>query len=37
MGGYTVAVSGQRLGKHFPVARQQIFNSATVGLQQWKG
>jgi hypothetical protein len=30
------AVSGQRLGKHVPVARQQILNNATVGLQQWK-
>jgi hypothetical protein len=25
----------QRLGKHVPVARQQILNNATVGLQQW--
>jgi hypothetical protein len=23
--------SGQRLGKHVPVARQQILNNATVG------
>jgi hypothetical protein len=26
----------QRLGKHIPVARQQIINNATVGLQKWK-
>jgi hypothetical protein len=32
---YTRAVSGQRLGKHVPVARQQILNNATVRLQQW--
>jgi hypothetical protein len=36
MGGYTTAVSGQWLGKHVPVARQQILNNATVRLQQWK-
>jgi hypothetical protein len=30
MGGYTRAVYGQRLGKHVPVARQQILNNATV-------
>jgi hypothetical protein len=36
MGGYTSAVSGQRLGKHVAVATQQILNNATVGLQQWK-
>jgi hypothetical protein len=36
MGGYTRAVSGQRFGKHVPVARQHIINNATVGLQQWK-
>jgi hypothetical protein len=35
MGGYTRAVSEQRLGKHIPVARQEIINNATVGLQQW--
>jgi hypothetical protein len=35
-GGYTTAVSGQRLDKHVPVARRQILNNATVGLQQWK-
>jgi hypothetical protein len=35
MGGFTRAVSGQRLGKHVSVARQQIFNNATVVLQQW--
>jgi hypothetical protein len=28
--------SGQRLGKHVPVARQQIPSNATVGLQEWK-
>jgi hypothetical protein len=32
MGAYTRAVSGQRLGKHVPVAREQILNNATVGL-----
>jgi hypothetical protein len=37
MGGYTWAVSRQQFGKHVPVARQQILNTATVGLQQWKG
>jgi hypothetical protein len=31
MGGYTRVVSEQRLGKHVPVARQQILNNATVG------
>jgi hypothetical protein len=31
MGGYTRAVSGKRLGKHVPVARQQIINNAAVG------
>jgi hypothetical protein len=36
MGGYTMDVSGQRLSKHVPVARQQILNNVTVGLQQWK-
>jgi hypothetical protein len=36
MGGYTRAVSGRRLGKHVLVARQQILDNATVGLQQWK-
>jgi hypothetical protein len=36
IGGYSRAVSRQRLGKHVPVARQQILNNATVGLQQWK-
>jgi hypothetical protein len=30
MVGYTRAVSGQRLGKPVPVARQQIFNNSTV-------
>jgi hypothetical protein len=33
MGGYTKAVSGERLGKHVPVARQQTLNIATVELQ----
>jgi hypothetical protein len=36
MGGYTRTDSGQRLAKHVPVARQQILNNATVGLQQCK-
>jgi hypothetical protein len=36
MGGCTRTVSGQRLGKHVPVATQQILNNATVGLQQWR-
>jgi hypothetical protein len=36
MGGYTRPVSGQRLLKHVPIARQQINNNATVGLQQWE-
>jgi hypothetical protein len=31
MGGCTRAVSGQRLRKRIPVARQQILNNATVG------
>jgi hypothetical protein len=31
-GGYTRDVSGQRLGKHVSVARQQIINNATVVL-----
>jgi hypothetical protein len=26
----------QRLGKHVPVAKQQILNNATARLQQWK-
>jgi hypothetical protein len=30
MGGYTTAVSGQRLGEHVPAARQQILNNATA-------
>jgi hypothetical protein len=30
VGGYTRAVSGQRLGRHVPVARQKIRNNATV-------
>jgi hypothetical protein len=33
---YTAAGTGQRFGKHVPVARQQILNNATVVLQQWK-
>jgi hypothetical protein len=36
MSGYTKVVFRQRLGKHVPVARQQILNIAAVGLQQWK-
>jgi hypothetical protein len=36
MGGYTRAVSGQRLGEHIPVPRHQIHINVTVGLQQWK-
>jgi hypothetical protein len=36
MGGYTRAVSGQRIGKNVPVARQQILNNTTVEIQQWK-
>jgi hypothetical protein len=36
MGGYTRAVIGQPLDKHFSVARQQILNNAAVGIQQWK-
>jgi hypothetical protein len=36
MGGYTRAVSGHRLGKHVPVAKQQRLNNVTAELQQWK-
>jgi hypothetical protein len=36
MGGYTSAVSGQRLRKHVPIAKKQILNNATVGVQQGK-
>jgi hypothetical protein len=36
MGGYTRPVSGQRLGEHIAVDRQQILNNATVGLQERK-
>jgi hypothetical protein len=36
MGAYTRAVSGQRLGKHVPVAMQQILNNATVGSNNRK-
>jgi hypothetical protein len=36
IGEYTRHVSRQRLGKHVPVARQQILNNATVGLRQRK-
>jgi hypothetical protein len=36
MGAYARLVSGQLLGKHVPVAKQQIVNNATVGLQLWK-
>jgi hypothetical protein len=32
----TATVSGQRLGRHVPVARHQILNNTTAGLQQWK-
>jgi hypothetical protein len=32
----TATVCGQRLGKHVPVAKQQIISNAEVGLQQWK-
>jgi hypothetical protein len=34
MDGYTKAVSGQGLDKYIPVAREQILNNTTVGLQQ---
>jgi hypothetical protein len=33
-GEYSRAVSGQRLCKHVPVARQRILKNATVELQQ---
>jgi hypothetical protein len=36
MGGYARAVSGHQLGKHVPIARQQILNIATVGPHRWK-
>jgi hypothetical protein len=36
MDGYARAVSGQRFGKHVPIARQQILNNAKVGKQQRK-
>jgi hypothetical protein len=36
MGRYTRAISGQRLCKHVPVARQQILNNAMVEQQQCK-
>jgi hypothetical protein len=36
MNKYTMAVSGQRLGKHVPISRQQILNNITGGLQQSK-
>jgi hypothetical protein len=29
---YTIPVSGQRLSKRLPIARQKILNNATVGL-----
>jgi hypothetical protein len=35
MGEYIRHVSGRRLAKHVPIARQQILNNATVRLQQW--
>jgi hypothetical protein len=28
---HTATVSGQQLGKHFPVAKQQILNNSTIG------
>jgi hypothetical protein len=31
---HTRIVSGQRLGKHVPVAKQQILNNVTTELQQ---
>jgi hypothetical protein len=34
MGGYTMAVSGKRLGKHVPVAMQKMLDNAAVELQQ---
>jgi hypothetical protein len=37
MGRYTIPVSRQRLGKHVPVARQQILNNATdYEYKKWK-
>jgi hypothetical protein len=36
MGEYTKAVSGQGLGKHFLVVRQEVFINATVRLQKYK-
>jgi hypothetical protein len=36
MDGYIRVVTGQRLGKHVPAAKQQILNNSTVELQQWK-
>jgi hypothetical protein len=33
---YTRDICGEWLGKHITVATQQIFNNATVGLQQGK-
>jgi hypothetical protein len=36
MGGYTRAVSGQRLAKYVPFDRQHVRNNETVGLGQWK-
>jgi hypothetical protein len=35
-GVYTRSVSGQRFGKHVPVARQQIVNNSILGLKQMK-
>jgi hypothetical protein len=34
MDGNTRVVSGQRLGKHVPIARQKILNNTKVGIQQ---
>jgi hypothetical protein len=36
MGGYIKAISRQRLGIRFLVARQYMLNNATAGLKQWK-
>jgi hypothetical protein len=35
MGENIRAVSEKRLSKRVPVAKQQMLNNATVGLQQW--
>jgi hypothetical protein len=36
MGGYTGAVSGQRLGEHVRADKGRILNNATAVLQRWK-